>query len=136
MNIRAALVERLTGDAGIVATGCTGVRPVQAAQDDALPIIVFERSGGAPLQTLDGCQATRTDTFALYCFATTDQAASDLADAARTSLLDATWTHSSDSTALIKCVLEVESSDGQEPPLHAQELAPYRVDLSFAITHQ
>jgi hypothetical protein len=140
MNIKAAIVERLTGDAGVAATGCAGIRPVQAAQDDfpagGPPLIVYERTGGARLQTLDGCQATGTGSFAFYCFAWTDQAATDLADAVRASLLDPAWTHSSDWTVLVKCVLEDDASDGSEPVLHGMELAPYRVDLAFTITFQ
>ena len=139
MNIRSAIAERLLGDPGVIATACVGVRPVQAAQDDVfLPdgsLVVYERTGGASLQTTDGSTSTRQDTFAFYCFAGTDQRASDLGDAVLASLTDPAWIASSDGTVKIHVVTDTDDSDGTESPLHAMELAPYRVDVSLQIVH-
>ncbi len=139
MNIKEALVERLLGDAEIESIVGDLVRPVQAAQDDDLSGssgVVYQRRSGRRIQTLDGYLQTGDSEFDLACFAPTQAVADTLAEAVRRRLTLEAWAASSDDSVLVKCVTEEDVADAQEVPLHAGELAPYRVDLAFSITHQ
>ncbi len=136
MTFKEALVERLLSDA--VITGIVGeaISPVQADQTATLPIVLYQITGGAREMTLGGDLLPRRSSVAIYCFAATDAQASALAAAVNRTLVEENWTASGDLSVTIKIVVEDDMADGQEAPLHAEELAPYRVDLAFSITHQ
>jgi len=134
MNVRETVVERLAADTTVSGMVGTRIRPVQASQDDVFPYLVFERTAGQKYLNLEGVAFGETATFAIYCLADTDTVCQALADAARASMIDPTWGGSSDQTIILLCVVEEEVSDGQETPINAKPLAPYRADLSFTLT--
>jgi hypothetical protein len=108
MSLESVMVAAVKADSAIAAIVGEKVYP-DLAPDDALPCLVYEQTGGGPLQAADGSGPDTVVNYRWTCRATTRLGVRALADALA-ALLDG-WSTSTGTPLVSSCTLENESGD-------------------------
>jgi len=86
MSIQSELFTKLSGTAGVSALVATRIRPVKLPHGYTLPAIVYTRITSPRIYHLGGASGRTRTRFQIDSWATTEAAASNVADAVRAAL--------------------------------------------------
>lgn len=131
MSVESVIYDRLAADATLAALVGNRIYPIRAPQEAVLPLVVYQRIGGATVNGSTAVSGTSNPQFQIDCISGTYGDAKRVADAVRSSLNK--W-FSSGTTPELNLALQDERDD-YTPPIDQSEEGVFRVMQDYSIWH-